>query len=81
MSSCSVVGATTAGHSLNEKFLERFPELPRHAAVDAKVKRVREADAEVDGEDDRLDGRVVEEVVDRGRDGVQNRDDTERKFH
>jgi hypothetical protein len=66
---------------LNEQLFEGFSELSRHAAVDAEVQRVGEADAEVDGEDDRLDGRVVEEVVDGRRDCVQDRDDAQRKFN
>ncbi len=68
-------------HPLHEKVLKRLSELPGHAAVDAEVERVRQTDAEVHDQDRRLDYVVVEEVVDRRRHDVQDRDDAKRKFH
>ena len=66
---------------LDEQLFERFSELARHSAVDAEVQRVGQADAKVDGQDDGLDGRVVEEVVNGRRDGVQDGDNAEWKFN
>lgn len=53
------------GHLLHEQVLEGLPELSGHAAVDAEVERVAEADAQVHDQDRRLDDFVVQEVVDR----------------
>ena len=65
-------------HPLHEELLERLPELSRHSAVDPEVERVAETDAEVDNQHGGLDDGVVQEVVDGGGHGVEDRDDAER---
>ncbi len=68
--------AVAAAHALHEKLLKRLPELPGHAAVDAKVERIAEADAQVDYEDGRLHEFIVQEVDDGRGHGVQDSDDS-----
>ena len=64
-----------------EQLLKSLPELLGHAAVDAKVERVGEADEEVDEDDDVLDNLVVEKLVDGGGHDVQDGDDAQGKLH
>ena len=66
--------------NLHEKVLEGLPELATHAAVDAKVEGVGEADEEVDDERRRVHELVVEELVDARRHVVQDDDDTHGKL-
>ena len=67
--------------NLHEKLLEGLPELAAHAAVDAKVEGIGEADEEVDDERRRVHQIVVEELDDAGRHVVKDDEDAQRNLH
>lgn len=67
--------------NLHEELLEGLPELAAHAAVDAKVEGIGEADEEVDDERRRVHQIVVEELDDAGRHVVQDDEDAQWNLH
>ena len=67
--------------NLHEELLEGLPELAAHAAVDAEVEGIGEADEEVDDERRRVHQIVVEELDDAGRHVVQDDEDAQWNLH
>ena len=55
------------GRLWKHQLFEGVPELLRHTTVDAKVERIRQADAQIDEDNDWFDNRVVQELVNGGR--------------